>query len=88
MKRLAALVWACGLIAVTPSASLSQKPLGEAHQEDVKRVMSVNTIDPNGVQIIVAVGDGSQLVLEMDSTTAHSMAAQIRSLESQPRGAP
>jgi hypothetical protein len=88
MKRFAAMMGASALIAVMLSTPMARKAFSDAHTEDVKHLISVNNINPTGVQIILAMGDGSQLILEMDSITARSMAAQIRNLEMEPRGAP
>lgn len=57
------------------STPMAQNAFSDVHKEDVKQLMGVNNIDPNGVQIIVAIGDGSQLVLEMDSTALLSICA-------------
>jgi hypothetical protein len=88
MKRFAAMMGASALIAVMLSTPMARKAFSDAHKEDVKHLISVNIINPTGVQIILAMGDGSQLILEMDSITARSMAAQIRNLEAEPLGAP
>jgi hypothetical protein len=88
MKRFAAMMGASALIAVLLSTPMARKAFSDAHTEDVKHLISVNNINPTGVQIVLAMGDGSQLILEMDSITARSMAAQIRNLEMEPRGAP
>jgi hypothetical protein len=88
MKRFAAMMGASTLIAVMLSTPMARKGFSDAHEEDVKHLISVNNVNPTGVQIILAVGDGSQLILEMDSITARSMAAQIRNLEMEPGGAP
>jgi len=88
MKRFAAMMGASALIVVILSTPMARKAFSDAHTEDVKHLISVNNINPTGVQIILAMGDGSQLILEMDSITARSMAAQIRNLEMEPRGAP
>jgi hypothetical protein len=87
MKRFVAMIGASALMAVMLSP-MTRKAFSDAHTENVKHLISVNDINPTGVQIILAMGDGSQLILEMDSITAHSMAAQIRNLEMEPRGAP
>ena len=87
MKRFVAMIGASALMAAMLSP-MTRKALSDAHTENVKHLISVNDINPTGVQIILAMGDGSQLILEMDSITAHSMAAQIRNLEMEPRGAP
>jgi hypothetical protein len=87
MKRFVAMVGASALIAVMLSP-MARKAFSDAHTENVKHLISVNDSNPTGVQITLAMGDGSQLILEMDSITAHSMAAQIRNLEMEPRGAP
>ena len=88
MKRFAAMMGASALIAVMLSTPMAQKAFSDAHTAGVKHLISVNNINPTGVQIILAMRDGSQLILEMDSITAHSMAAQIRNLEMEPLGAP
>jgi hypothetical protein len=88
MKRFAAMMGASALIAAMLSTPMARKAFSDAHKEDVKHLISVNNINPTGVQIMLAMRDGSQLILEMDSITARSMAAQIRNLEMQPLGAP
>ena len=88
MNRFAAMMRVSAIIAFTLSTPMARKAFSDAHTVDVKHLIIVNNINPTGVQIILAMRDGSQLILEMDSITAHSMAAQIRNLETEPRGAP
>jgi hypothetical protein len=88
MKRFAAMIGASALIAVTLSTPMAKKAFSDAHTVVVKHLETVDNMNPTGVQIILATGDGSQLILQMDSITAHSMAAQIRNLEMEPGGAP
>jgi hypothetical protein len=64
------------------------KAFGDTHTVVVKHLVIVNNMNPTGVQITLAISDGSQLILQMDSITARSMAAQIRNLEMEPGGAP
>jgi hypothetical protein len=88
MTRFAAMMGASAIIAVTLSIPMTQKAFSDAHTVRVKHLVMVNNVNPTGVQIILAIDDGSQLILEMDSITAHSTAAQIRNLEMEPSGAP
>ena len=88
MRRFAAMMGASALIAVMLSPPMARKAFSDAHKVDVKHLIIVNNINPTGVQINLAIGDGSQLVLEMDSIAARSMAAQIGNLEMEPGGAP
>ena len=88
MKRFAAMMGASALIAVMLSTPMARKAFSDAHKVGVKHLVIVNNMNPTGVQITLAIDDGSQLILEMDRITAHSMAAQIRNLEMEPGGAP
>ena len=88
MKRFAAMMGASALIAVMLSTPMARKAFSDEHKVGVKHLVIVNNMNPTGVQITLAIDDGSQLILEMDSITAHSMAAQIRNLEMEPGGAP
>jgi hypothetical protein len=88
MKRFAAMMGASALIAVMLSTPMARKAFSDEHKVGLKHLVIVNNMNPTGVQITLAIDDGSQLILEMDSITAHSMAAQIRNLEMEPGGAP
>jgi hypothetical protein len=87
MTRFVAMIGTSALVAgmLFPMA---RQAFSDAHTEDVKHLISVSDINPTGVQITLAMRDGSQLMLEMDRITARSMAAQIRNLEMEPLGAP
>jgi hypothetical protein len=88
MSRFITMMGVSAILAVTLSIPMTRKSFSDAHTAGVKHLVSVNNINPTGVQITLAMRDGSQLILEMDSITAHSMAAQIRNLEMEPLGAP
>jgi hypothetical protein len=88
MRRFAAMMGVSAIFAVMLSTPMAQKAFGDTHTVVVKHLVIVNNMNPTGVQITLAIDDGSQLILEMDSITAHSMAAQIRNLEMEPGGAP
>jgi len=88
MSRFITMMGVSAILAVTLSIPTMRKAFSDAHTAGVKHLISVNNINPTGVQITLAMRDGSQLILEMDSITAHSMAAQIRNLEMEPLGAP
>ena len=51
MKRFAAMMGASALIAVLLSTPMARKAFSDAHTEDVKHLISVNNINPTGVQI-------------------------------------
>ncbi len=84
MRRSAAILAVSAILAAMLSTPMAQ----DAHTVHVKHLATVNNVNPTGVQITFAIDNGSQLILEMDSITARSMAAQIRNLEMEPRGAP
>jgi hypothetical protein len=88
MSRFITMMGVSAILAVTLSIPMTRKAFSDAHTVGVKHLVIVNNMNPTGVQIILAIDDGSQLILEMDSITAHSMAAQIRNLEMEPGGAP
>ena len=88
MRQFAAMMGVSAIIAVMLSTPMAQKAFSDTHTVDVKHLIIVNNMNPTGVQIILAIGDGSQLILEMDSISARSMAAQIRNLDMEPGGAP
>ena len=88
MSRFITMMRVCAILAVTLSIPMTRKAFSDAHTVGVKHLVIVNNMNPTGVQITLAIDDGSQLILEMDSITAHSMAAQIRNLEMEPGGAP
>jgi hypothetical protein len=88
MSRFMTMMGVSAILAVTLSIPMTQKAFSDAHTVGVKHLVIVNNMNPTGVQIILAIDDGSQLILEMDSITAHSMAAQIKNLEMEPAGAP
>jgi hypothetical protein len=88
MTRFAAMIGVSAILAVMLSAPMVQEAFSDTHTEVVKHLVIVNNMNPSGVQITLAISDGSQLILQMDSITARSMAAQIRNLEMEPGGAP
>jgi hypothetical protein len=56
----------------------------------VRSIESVIEVEPNetGVEIVVVTADDERVTLEMDNSTAHTLAAEIRDLEIEPYGAP
>ena len=88
MKRFAAMMGASALIAVMLSTPMPRKAFSDTHTVVVKHLVIVNNMNPTGVQITLAISDGSQLILQMDNITARSMVAQIWNLEMEPGGAP
>lgn len=77
MSRFITMMGVSTILAVTLSIAMTRKAFSDEHKVGVKHLVIVNNMNPTGVQITLAIDDGSQLILEMDSITAHSMAAQI-----------
>jgi hypothetical protein len=81
-------------IVVTLSTSVAQQSsvqkLGLPHPVKVRSIESVSEVEPNetGVEIVVVTADDERVTLEMDNSTAHTLAAEIRDLEIEPYGAP
>jgi hypothetical protein len=94
MKRLVVTKIALVFIVVTLSTSVAQQSsvqnLGLPHPVKVRSIESANEVQPNetGVQIVVVTDDDGRMTLEMDNSTAHTLAAEIRDLEIEPYGAP
>ena len=94
MKRFIVTKIALVFIIVTLSTSVAQQSsvqrLGLPHPVKVRSIESASEVQPNetGVEIVVVTDDDGRMTLEMDNSTAHTLAAEIRELEIEPYGAP
>jgi hypothetical protein len=94
MKPLVVTKIALAFIVVTLSTSVAQQSaiqeLGLPNPVKVRSIESASEVQPNetGVQIVVVTDNDGRMPLEMDNSTAHTLAAEIRELEIEPYGAP
>jgi uncharacterized membrane protein len=92
--QLGAMLIALIFFAVTLSTPRAQQSpaqtLGVPHPEDIRSIESVSEVEPTEtvVQVVAVTAEGERITLEMDNSTADTLAAEISNLEMEPYGAP
>ena len=63
------------------SSDKDKKELGIANPINVRTIEHVSEVRPDAVHVVLVGDDGTRYTLEMDATTARSLASQVRALE-------